>query len=730
MPSLQTARREIEKKTTGIPSEIREEFFARMDPDYFERHTAGEIAKHLSMIGSVDLPRPISLDVQPLGEDRYLLTLAGFDFFSEFAIFCGMIASSGFDIEAGEVYTYADRGFPGGKRIIDLFWVRDLKRLPFDEERQKEFLASLLPLVLLLEEGKYQEARVEVNRRWVEQLSQLRQEGPGLLYPIEIRFDNRSLDRWTVMEIRSADAPGFLYALANALSLRNLYIKRVEIESRENVVRDRFTLRDRRGKKLSGQEQASLRIAVALIKQFMRYLIQAPNPALALNHFDLLIDRVLQEKSQQRMISFLGRGETLDLLARLLGASEFLWEDFLRMQTENLLPVLKTFRSGRSSKKGREVLRQALRKEMAKSETFAERKFRLNRFKDREIFRTDMAHLVDPNENLIRFSADLTDLAEAVLEEAYRACRRELEGRHGSPRSESGKIVPLTLLGLGKFGGREMGYASDIELLPVYGSPGRTDGRRPVDNRVFFEELVGELLKFVEAKRDGIFQIDLRLRPFGSKGSLASPFASFASYFSPEGAAAPFERQALIKLRWAAGDRALGKKAEAHRDRFVYGGAPWDLAAALHLRERQIRELVPAGKINAKYSPGGIIDIEYAVQYLQIENGAALPSIRTPSTLKGLEHLAAVRLLRAEERDRLRESYLFLRRLIDALRIVRGNAKDLLLPDFDSEEFTFLARRLGYLEAPWKKGRERLRKEIEKQMGYARDFFERRFVGK
>jgi glutamate-ammonia-ligase adenylyltransferase len=729
MPPLQTLRREIDKRTTGIPAEIREGFFARMDPDYFERHTAEEIAKHLSMIGSVDNSRPVRLDVQPLGEDRYLLTLAGFDFFSEFAIFCGQIASSGFDIEAGEVYTYADRGISGGKRIIDLFWIRDLKRLPFGEERQKDFLAKLLPLVLLLEEGKYQEARVETNRRWVEQLSQLRQEGPGLLYPIEIRFDNRSLERWTVMEIRSVDTPGFLYALANALSLRNLYIKRVEIQSQGNVVRDRFTLRDRRGKKLSEQEQASLRIAVALIKQFMRYLIQAPNPALALNHFDLLIDRVLQEKSHRRMISFLGREETLDLLARLLGASEFLWEDFLRMQTENLLPILKTFRSGRSSK-GREALRQAVRKEMAKADAFEDRKARFNRFKDREIFRIDMAHMVDPREDLIRFSADLTDLAEAVLDEACRACRSELEGRYGSPRSESGKIVPFTLLGLGKFGGREMGYASDIELLPVYGSAGRTDGRRKVDNRVFFEELVGELLKFVEARRDGIFQIDLRLRPFGSKGSLASPFSSFASYFSSEGAAAPFERQALIKLRWAAGDRALGKKAEAHRDRFVYGGAPWDISAALHLRERQIRELVPPGKVNAKYSPGGIIDIEYAVQYLQIENGAARPSIRTPSTLKGLDRLAAVGQLRAAERDRLRESYLFLRKLIDALRIVRGNAKDLLLPEFDSEEFTFLARRLGHLEAPWKKGRERLRKEIEKQMAYARDFFERRFEGR
>jgi glutamate-ammonia-ligase adenylyltransferase len=374
------------------------------------------------------------------------------------------------------------------------------------------------------------------------------------------------------------------------------------------------------------------------------------------------------------------------------------------------------------------AIRLALRRELKPDDTFQERKARLNRFKDREIFRIDMAHLAEPIGDLTRFSSELTNLAEVVLDEAYRACRKELEKQHGIPRGAAGNPVPFSLMGLGKFGGREMGYASDIELLCLYGESGRTDGKHPVDNRVFFEELVAELLKFIEAKRDGIFQIDLRLRPFGSKGTLASPFSIFSSYFSPSGSAAPFERQALIKLRSAAGDRRLGKMAEAQRDRYVYSMVPWDLPAALALRDRQIRELVPSGKINAKVSPGGIIDVEYAVQYIQIQHGAVHPSVRTPSTLDALDRLTAAGLLRAPERDRLRESYLFLRKLIDALRIVRGNAKDLLLPDPESEEFLFLARRLGFLESPWKRSRERLRREIANQMGNARRFFEERFM--
>jgi len=719
-------RQKIKERTPKISEEIREDFFVRMDPGYFPCHTIEEIVMHLGLLASVDPAHPIRLSVQSLGEKRYRMTLAGFDYFSQFAIFCGHIASFGLEVEAGEAYTYAERARKR-KRVIDQFRVRNIHRLPFDQGREEIFFAQLASLIALLEAGQFTEARAQVNRRWVEQLSPVQRRRSGPRAPMKIRFDHTSPAHWTSMEIQSVDTPGFLFSLANTLSLRNLYIRSVEIQNDGPRVLNRFVLRERGRRKLSPSEQATLRVAAVLIQQFMDHLIDAPDPALAMHQFDLLIDQVIQKQRRRENLSLLGKNENLDLLARTLGASHFLWEDFLRMQVENLLPILKTLPSRRAPEK-KEDFRRRLQVEITAAKPWTERRRLFNRFKDREIFRIDMTHLADPRGDLIRFSEEITFLAEALLEETYRACRSELEGRHGAPRGLSGRTVPFALMGLGKFGGRELGYASDIELLLIYAEEGRTDGRDPLENSVFFNRLAAELLRFVESKRNGIFEIDLRLRPFGSKGPLATSFAAFRHYFSPQGSAAPFERQALIKLRRAAGDERLGKRAEAHRDRFVYSGAWWDLGTALHLRERQIRELVPRGRINAKFSPGGIIDIEYAVQFLQIEHGASRPEVRSPATLEALGRLSSCHILSPGERNRLQESYLFLRRLIDALRIVRGNATDLLLPDPLSDEFTFLARRLGYLKSPWWREKERLQKQIEKQMGYARRFFESRFL--
>src|SRR5574341_1610961 len=102
---------------------------------------------------------------------------------------------------------------------------------------------------------------------------------------------------------------------------------------------------------------------------------------------------------------------------------------------------------------------------------------------------------------------------------------------------------------MGKFGGRELGYASDIEVLFVYGGGGRTSGKQALDNSEYFERLAQAILRSIEAKQEGIFHLDVRLRPHGGKGLLANTLDELHHYYSPSGLAAPFERQALIKLR-------------------------------------------------------------------------------------------------------------------------------------------------------------------------------------
>jgi glutamate-ammonia-ligase adenylyltransferase len=114
------------------------------------------------------------------------------------------------------------------------------------------------------------------------------------------------------------------------------------------------------------------------------------------------------------------------------------------------------------------------------------------------------------------------------------------------------------------------------------------------------------------------------------------------------------------------------------------------------MRERQVRQLVPGGTVNAKFSPGGLVDLEYLVQILQIRHGEKHPELRCTNTSEALQKLAALNYISEQEYKDLDTAHLFMRRLIDALRMVRGNAKDLTVPTSPSSEFDFLARRLNY----------------------------------
>jgi len=212
----------------------------------------------------------------------------------------------------------------------------------------------------------------------------------------------------------------------------------------------------------------------------------------------------------------------------------------------------------------------------------------------------------------------------------------------------------------------------------------------------FYEKLVQDFVRTIRAKREGIFEVDLQLRPYGKAGSLAVSLDSFRKYFGPEGPAWPYERQALVKLRPVAGNAGLGQKIVELRDEFVYTGEPFDVISMRAMRERQIRHLVAGGAFNLKYSPGGLVDVEYLVQALQISHGHLYPQLRLPNTREAMAALAGLKILSEKDYTRLRKAHTFLRWMIDSLRVVRGNARDITLPAEGTEEFAFLARRLRY----------------------------------
>jgi len=733
----------------AVEDDVLRDFVTRMDAEYFERFPPDTIAHHIELTSKLTPDHPCELSVRPAGDHHIELSIVAYDYFSEFATICGLLSAFGLNIEEGRIYTFADAAAspakaktpwpsrrpqvrPGlsRKKIVDVFLVQPVSGERFSAAEQGALTQALTGMIRLLDNGQFEEARQQVNRRLVERLGKQRSAFTGLLHTVHITFDNSQSPTDTIMDIRSDDTPAFLYAFANALAMRNIYIAKAQFENDGTKLHDRFHVRNRYGQKLlDSAEQEQLRLTAVLIKQFTHALTWAPDPAKALESFDQFLDLIVQDtgkKAKSQALDFLSDKRTFPILARLLGASDFLWEDFLRRQHDNLLPMLTEYRDAPLIKP-QAALRKELNRAIAKAKTDEARKEALNRFKDRELFRIDMKHIVEPTTSLPDFSLAISQLAEVIVERSLADCHAKLHTLYGAPRLANKKPCPFAILGAGKFGGREMGYASDIEVLFVYGGSGRTSGKQGIENSEYFERLAQELLHWIEAKQEGIFHIDVRLRPHGGKGSLANAFEEVCTYYSAEGQAAPFERQALIKLRHIAGDESLGKRVEAHRDAFVYSGAPWDLALALDLRRQQIAQLVEPGKLNLKHSHGGIVTIEYAMQYLQVMHGHRHQSLRTPNTLQALAALVEVGLIPRATGESLRKAYLFIRMLIDGLRMVRGNTKDLVLPPPNSDEFIFLARRVGYTTDDWQAGAKHLQTDIDGHMKLAREFFEKMF---
>ena len=723
----------VSRACPEVPTATVLEFLERIGEAYLGRRSPEEIAVHVRLASEVGTERPARVHVSPGPEGRYDVAVVAVDYFGEFSILCGLLAVHGLSIESGEVHTFRPAAplpaSPGGRRrsppstkIVDVF--RVVPRAGQGAPDAARMEGELLALLALVADGRAVEARERLNRQLVESLAAVEGELARTVPPVEIEFDNAARPAWTVMRVRGQDAPAFLYALANALAMREIYVHEVRIESQGSLVRDEFAISHRDGRKIEGEsDQQTLRLAVVLIKQFTHFLPSAPDPARALRSFDQLLDRLM---SSEAAFSLFRDGNGLRELAQLLGSSEFLWEDLLRRHIEHLAPLLGDWKS--RVLRDRTALRAELHRRLRDAPSFEERRRRLNEFKDEEMLLVDMKHLLDPAVSLGEFETALSDLAEAVLETALDLGHSRLVEAHGRPTLSDGRVCPMALLGLGKFGGRELGYASDLELLAVYERPGKTDASG-IENGEFFERLVQDLVETLEAREEGIFHIDLRLRPHGKKGPLASPLGLLREYYRPGGEAHPFERQALIKLRAVAGDLALGHEVEALRDGFVWSGEPWDAAEALRLRERQVSELVPAGRFNVKLSRGGLVDVEYAAQYLQLQHGHDHAELRTPRTLSALAVLAQLGILSAPEHDALREGYVFWRRTADALRMVRGQASDLLLPDEGSEELRLLARRLGYTGRDWAEAAGALDADIDRHRLAVQAVFDRRFRG-
>ena len=685
----------------------------RMDPSYRRAFESETLARHARLAATLDAEHLAFVEARPLPDDMWEVTIVAYDYLGELSLITGLLFVYGMNILEGRVFTYEEETAEKRRKIVDVFVVRPVRGQATAETWQ-HYQRDLVELLAHLERGEWELAHQRLARRFVEAMHH-HPEVADVLYPVDVEIDNESSDRYTILRIDAPDTLGFLYEFTSALALNGIYIARVDVQTEGTRVRDTLWVTDSKGCKITAPErQEELRAATVLIKHFTHLLPRAPNPEAALTQFRQFLATLFARPGWHHDLASFQAPAILEALARLLGTSQFLWEDFLRIQYEQLFPVLREVAELDLSK-SKSTLWFEIRSALEQAPDEASRRQALNTFKDREMFRVDMRYILG-RISFEEFSAALTDLAEVVVEAAYQMCWESLARRYGTPLLPDGTPCRAAVCGLGKLGGREMGFASDIELMFVYEDGGHTSGPEVISTSEFFEHLVAQFLQTIRSRREGVFEVDLRLRPYGRAGSLAVSRRAFEEYFRPHGPAWPYERQALIRLRAIAGDPDFGQEVEELRDSLVYTEQPFDAEAMRAMRERQLRHLVRGGTLNVKFSPGGLVDIEYLVQGLQMTYGLPYPELRTPNTAEAMAVLADLGILSREDYARLREAHLFLRRLIEALRVVRGHAKDLTVPPPGSEAFAFLARRMEYSHHP-----ERLYDDLLAHMAFVRN---------
>lgn len=322
---------------------------------------------------------------------------------------------------------------------------------------------------------------------------------------------------------------------------------------------------------------------------------------------------------------------------------------------------------------------------------------------------------------------DLSNLAQALVRAVCSLCEAQLVRQLGTPQVSYGSRglgrAEFAVIALGKFGGAEITYGSDLDLVFIYSRDGQTTGG--VANQMFFTALATEVTRVLSSvtPHGQLYRVDPRLRPDGSKGMMVSSIEAFRKYFEQDRAQL-WERQAFTRARFVAGDGSFGREVAAWTNQQTYGSglAPSHLADIAHMRHL-LEKTVTADDI--KRGPSGIVDIEFIVQALQLQHGHRIASLQTPNTAEALRTIGNYGILPKDQADFLLHAYRFLRLVETRLRIVSNIAHDELPRDLAS--LCKLARRVGYSDDEPERLAERFAEECRTIRRRTREFFNRVF---
>ncbi|MHB1737542.1 MAG: bifunctional [glutamate--ammonia ligase]-adenylyl-L-tyrosine phosphorylase/[glutamate--ammonia-ligase] adenylyltransferase, partial [Acidithiobacillus sp.] len=297
---------------------------------------------------------------------------------------------------------------------------------------------------------------------------------------------------------------------------------------------------------------------------------------------------------------------------------------------------------------------QALAAQLQLAEDVEERMDALRRFKNAEVLRLAAAFWTDqtPVETLL---PQLSDLAQLTLQTALAWAEAEMQRRHGCVRSSNGQAAPFTVIAFGKLGGREMGFASDLDLVYLYDAPldAESDGPAPLAAPTWFARLGQRLIHILSTlTRAGLlYQIDMRLRPSGQSGPLVTTLDAFSRY--QRESAWTWEHQALTRARWIAGDAALGARFTSLRAEILgQPRHPGQLAEDIRsMRQRIYRsKTIAQNAFHLKLSPGGLTDIEFLVQFAMLGTCSQQPTLcQDTGTAAGIAALTRANIWSTEQ---------------------------------------------------------------------------------
>ena len=437
------------------------------------------------------------------------------------------------------------------------------------------------------------------------------------------------------------------------------------------------------------------RILGKIAPLLLQEIFASPDPDMALTNLERFLCAVGSRSSFYALLA--ENREIMKLIVSLFGMSEFLSKIFIGHPELLDSMVARTYAS---YFKERQAMVEELVALLAPAGYFEERLDILRRYRHEEFLRIGMNDVYG-KVGQTEIATQLTWLADTCLGAACLAARQEL-GRFGRPLYEDAggevKEASMAIVGMGKMGGFELNYHSDLDIIYIYDHQGMTDGERQITNHEYFAKLGQKIISILTTQtREGyVYKLDTRLRPSGNAGPLVTSLESFKNYHRRE--AQIWERQALTKARVVTGSEILKEGIEEIIRHTVYGaGADETVRGEIHrLRMRMETELAKEkeGSYNIKTGRGGLVDVEFVVQYLQLKHGRDYPDIRSTNTIVALKSMKGGGILAEDACETLLSGYKFLRRLENRLRIIHDYSMNAL--GGSREYLNRLARRLEY----------------------------------